>query len=467
MITGFIIFLSLFVPFFTCTIKKSAVSKLKGADFFQPGIIVALFYYVYVVLPAANIWLHDYNSYFFHIDNSWQVNSALLVCIVGMLFFGAGYNTRIILFSKINNRVIRRSVGGKSFVIAFVALLLSVGLFFKLFYLLKVGGLTSDLLLNLSPSARRSAGIRLSGVEVLGGSLFLSGVLLFVLHTFSRKASITIRALVPLVMLLVFTALVEYVLSGAKRSAIVPVLVFPLIWYHYLVSPIDFKKGVILAICGFLLMASFLMVRIVVPLYIKGDEVSMSAAENIKKEAGEFYLNSGELMTFEMIMLAIRDRDDIVDNAGGSFLATLKYNFGPLRYMIPRFIWPTKPENVEGISHLFAKITHGSNAQHGVAVTIFGTLFVYAHILGVGLGMYIIGLLFRAGYEWLEPWSGDVYRVYLYGIGFWMMFQFLRFGDIGFTSIYFVQSLFVPVFLIVVIYLMNRMVRLGDIYAAK
>jgi hypothetical protein len=66
---------------------------------------------------------------------------------------------------------------------------------------------------------------------------------------------------------------------------------------------------------------------------------------------------------------------------------------------------------------------------------------------GAGLVVlsFAIGWILEAGYALLRPWAGNAANVALYSILFWMTFQALRFGTLGFVTLLIVQSMLVGI----------------------
>ena len=126
-------------------------------DFFQPGTVFALYFLVYVLVPAYNVWQNlDYQSSW--VDPSWPryhlFNSAFALSLLGLVAFGFGYHTR----SRDSGRrfytpgLARLARSLSSISTAAILTMLFVGLAFKLRHLSAIGGVSSNALLFLSPT---------------------------------------------------------------------------------------------------------------------------------------------------------------------------------------------------------------------------------------------------------------------------------------------------------------------------
>jgi len=227
-----------------------------------------------------------------------------------------------------------------------------------------------------------------------------------------------------------------YILTG-KRSAVMPFLFFPLVWYHYLRRPITFRRGLVYLGGGLLLMAALLFMRTLGPVFATGG-IFTGDAVSIATQPARFYLNSAELSVFDMTMMAIRDRAPILHAIGGPVWGGLANNLAPILYIIPRFLWPTKPVFTD-VGIVFYDRAIGDVAVQGFAVGIVGGLYLFGGVVGVVLGMFMVGVFFRWAYDSLRPWLQKPWQVLLYSIFLWVAFLFLRFGTLGSTMLFFIQ----------------------------
>ena len=68
-----------------------------------------------------------------------------------------------------------------------------------------------------------------------------------------------------------------------------------------------------------------LMVRIIVPLVVQDVDIGNSIGESIG-EITEFYMDSPELATFDMVVASFLQRESLLAAMGGAFSAFYKYN---------------------------------------------------------------------------------------------------------------------------------------------
>jgi oligosaccharide repeat unit polymerase len=101
---------------------------------------------------------------------------------------------------------------------------------------------------------------------------------------------------------------------------------------------------------------------------------------------------------------------------------------------IPRSIWPNKPVNhgIELKNVLFNRhwLWGGSTPP-----TLIGELYWNFHIPGVIVGMWLLGLIVRASYEYVRHYSDNLFVITLYCITIYALMKTLNHDlSIGLTS---------------------------------
>ena len=433
--TAVLMFCSLVVPVLVC-FRSPAVAATGGLDFCQPGAVVALFYYFYMVVPSLHIW-YALDSQSNWVDPTWPperlFNATCALGLLGLLGFAMGYHARIgLLPVRGSQRLLRRlTTGWPPVAWPVITLMGLIGLGFRLKHLMAYGGLSLDLLRYLSPSFAIASNLQIGGIPEFLESMFDWAILLFVLRSvISGKHKFLAVALMGAGVVLV------YVLTG-KRTSVMPFLFFPLVWYHYLRRPITLRRGFAFLGGGLFLMAALLFMRTLGPVFASGASLSGDAV-TIATQPVRFYLNSAELSVFDMTMMAIRDRAPILHSIGGPVWGGFVNNLAPLAYLIPRFLWPTKP-TFSDVGIVFFQRAVGDIAQQGFAVGVVGGLYLFGGVVGVALGMFLIGVVLRWAYDSVRPYLDKLWHVLLYSVFLWMTFMFLRFGTLGSTLLFFIQ----------------------------
>jgi hypothetical protein len=76
----------------------------------------------------------------------------------------------------------------------------------------------------------------------------------------------------------------------------------------------------------------------------------------------------------------------------------------------------------------------------GLAVTSWGTAYLFFGVIGVVVGFVLLGWFSVSAFAAFSPRRRAPATAFLYAQFYLILFQFLRFGTIGFTFLYFVQS---------------------------
>lgn len=438
----FLILLGLSFIFSLAWILPTARDNSGRMDIFHPSLLFLLFYFVYYLGSSAIlVLLTDYQPPLISLGATpgATVNIAIFLGIISVACFGVGMRLKA---STLGTGLLRTLVLRNRIQIYAVAVIfIAVGLSAKLYHLSLYGTLGIDTLLYLSPTRRASLELGISQTILVLGSMADWGCLLYLFGSMiqakgkgqSSKGSIAAWTL------LICIAVLSFVVSG-KRSSILIFVLPPLVWTHYLRRRFSISRAVaVFALTG-ILIAAGLMMRIVVPLLVEGidpsDYVGSSFADVLT-----FYLGTAEFSTFDMVIAAILYREDILEAMGdNTFLSFIRYTIGTFSVLIPSAAWPDKPV-YEDPGHVFFRLFAGSDAQAGLAITVWGTAYLFFHIAGIVIGFLLLGWLVKSAYTVFSPLRRNASAVFLYAIFYWMLFQFLRFGTLGFTFLYFIQAL--------------------------
>jgi hypothetical protein len=448
--TVILVILSVLFAFFWCwPDTERTCSNIN--DFFHPSFLFVGFYIVYFVFSGVLIsFFHDYRSNWVNLgsDPEITVNTVFVFGIFSVAAFGLGLRAKVLFpGKKIKALLYHPDLLRKTETKYVIALLLLIGSAATLYHLSLLGPVSFDIFRYLSPSAQRDLKIGWNNVFAMVESMLEWGALFALFFFFVNRSSIRSRSewckyFILIVLFLVIGALV-YTITG-KRSSVIPLLVLPLIWRHYLIKQIKSYYMIIYSGLIIAVIALLLMVRIIVPLAVQDIDIVNSVGGSLG-EIMEFYVDSPELSTFDMVVASFLQREPLLTAMGGPFRAFFKYNIETIFLtFVPPGIWMNKPV-YEDPGHVFFQILSGSKVDAGFAVTVWGTSFLFLHVAGILLGMFILGWFFRGMYQLFRPWEGKPLDVFFYAIFYWMAFQFLRFGTLGFTFINFVTSMLIGV----------------------
>jgi hypothetical protein len=434
--TVLLFLVSLVLPIWCC-VRRDAGEGPASIDLLQPGCVLACLFYFYYVIPALHVWLDlDYHSAW--VDPTWPparlFQVTFLLSLVALAAFTIGYRFDRLWVGRrsVSQRIGEPAVMWPMSATAIAVAMLAIGLPFRVYHLVAYGGPSRNILLFLSPEYLVESGVRIGGIFSFLETFFDWGALLLVL-----RAVVTNRHRFVSLCILGAALVLVYFESG-KRSYLLPFLLYPVIWLHYLKRRINLRRGMFYFGVGFALVTLMLVMRYVAPIFATSGFTLSAVPQDIALTPVRFYLDSPELNVFDMTMLAVQDRGALLHEIGGPFWGGLRFNFAPAAYIVPRFLWPSKPTFID-LGQVFFQHAMGGREDVGFTVGIVGALYLFGGVIGVLVGMTAVGAAFRLLYDWLRPWSRDPQRVLLYGIALWMTFHFLRFGTLGFTILQFIQ----------------------------
>lgn len=445
-LTGPLVLLSVFFCFIW--LSPMARNRFDGkTDWFHPSILLMMMYFAYLIFPGVWLWLyHDYDSIWVNLGSrpAFAVNSVFSLGFVSVFWFGLGMRTKPIFSRKSVRESSSQSAQFNWKAMRYLILFfLVIGGAFKYYHLTLLGPLATNIFRYLSPTAYNSLGISISQFFIMLESMLDWAALLAIFYyTVRYKKTGKSNGWWFILLFVVSIALVDYVVS-AKRSTVLPFLLLPLIWYHYIIKRLSISRAGIYFLVGVTLIVGLLMARIVLPLLVQ----NLVPADYIGKNSSEmaaFYVDTGEWATFDMIAASVVQRDDLLKQTDGPILGFLKYSFSTLIIFIPRAIWPSKPV-YEDLSHVYFRVLIDKYGIAGFSPTIWGASFLFFHLAGLVIGMYVLGWLLKSAYAIFQPQKGRPFDVILYSVFYWMAFHFIRFGTMGFVLLIFMQSMVVGV----------------------
>lgn len=463
-LTPWLVVLStLYVVAWVVPLARSSNSTI---DWFHPAVLFTSFYLIYFILSGVWVWCyHDYQSPFFESGNQPEttVNRAFCLGFLSVAAFGLGVRSSS-LFSRSWIGVWPLGAGqarpavpfDRRLVMRVIALYAVIGIIFKIYHLAQFGTPSTDILLYLSPSASLDLGLNISLFVITMESMLdwavLLAVLLLVVHyqqTGRPQGWWWVLAAVLIVSTL------DYVVSG-KRSSVIFFVILPVVWYNYLVRRLTARSAAMVG--GFLVVAivGLLFGRVVLPLITMGLTPTDYVGVNFL-DALAFYIDSGELSTFDMVAATLERRDELLLQAGGTLEGFLRFTFSSLVIFVPRVLWPEKPEYLD-LSHIYRQVLVGPEEGMGIAPTVWGAAYLFFGLAGFVAFMFVMGWLLKAIYDRLRPSEGRIVNVVVYSVAYWLIFQAMRFGTLGFVTLIVVQSMLVG---LMAIWLISRGSILG------
>jgi hypothetical protein len=432
-----------------CWILPLARGPDDRMDWFHPAILFTGFYSIYFIVSGMWVWIyHDYQSLFFEsgVQPEATVNQAFCLGFVsvgafglGMRFAGIAGRTWVGAWPLGARRPSLPTLVNETLLVRVALSYAAVGLVFKIYHLAQFGTPSTDILLYLSPTAALELDLSISQFVIMMESMLDWAVLLAILVWMVRYARTgSTRGWWWIAAAALSVATLDYIISG-KRSAVIFFVLLPVIWFNYLVKPLGLRAA--LAVGGGLVFAIVLLLlgRIALPLVTQGLVPTDYIGTNLL-DVLAFYVDSGELSTFDMVAATLERRQELLLQAGGTLEGFLRFTFSSMVIFIPRILWPGKPDYLD-LSHVYRQVLVGPEEGMGIAPTVWGSAYLFFDLGGFVIFMLLMGYLFQAIYAALRPRAGGVLGVAVYSVVFWAMFQAIRFGTLGFVTIIIVQSM--------------------------
>jgi hypothetical protein len=440
---------------------QAARVPVRSATILNMGLVFATFVIAYMVLPALFlIWHRGFDPAFAPSaiggpeNIRWALIYVLACCYAFALAYMMSYGDRLPSARNPAATAITRPSAQMGWVIV---LLLIVGLAGKVLLLqATAGGGLGALASKLSPGQRQDARDAINPIVSLLSSCFDWGILALVWREFalSRCGEKKIRWLL-VGSLLVITTVAVYLTSG-KRSTALPLLFIPFIWHAQMFNKASMRRLSAAAVVFIALSVGLVAVRIILPNYLRGYEISDYIGGK-NSEALDFYYETTEFSVFELVLSSLFDADSLLKLMVSPWQKLFTYTFGTFIFPIPRAIWPDKPD-LEDLSMVELQYLFGFQTGGGIAASLFGALPLWFGPVLSALGFALLGML-AARHENSARRSPRSLAVFWSPIALWMFFQFLRFGTVGFTALLFAQTL-LPSFL-VALFLQRRADRIA------
>lgn len=312
------------------------------------------------------------------------------------------------------------------------ASLIGAGVVMKIAFIASGGGLETTVMrtshgvseaLNLSPvSASMNAVRTASGVADAAVSWLVA----------TQLAQRRSRLLAIAVFL--FVILLTYSTAGKRLFLLWPMLCL-LVSIHVYYKPLRMRLMPVILLSGFALGFASLMARIYLPSTFSGSTINLYEVEWAQGSLFHFYANSLEFAGYELVAHVIQNTDQILAYFGDWTTAVVRSNFEPVLYLIPRALWPDKPDVfVDYSTAVAASLFGGSidNPTFGVAATLVGTAWGFGGLAGLVVAMWTLGWICGAiDSKYLSPAKLTTFQVITYTFFLVVIFHLFRQATVG------------------------------------
>lgn len=334
------------------------------------------------------------------------INLTLGYTIIGFVFLLIGYYSfipKIMGRSLPRLRLLKSSLQGRG-IVKKIYLIYAVGILFRLVLLFRGLGLF------ILPEG---ADLTFLNIMQLLSRFTIFGYALYSTWLFS-SSKITKRKLIPWLVML--TIEVGWAFLSGWKGAFIPLIGIPLIAYHYLRQRLSIRRILLPATVGILILIFVIFPVITeyrVIIWKEGSVVSVgeflshmgivhdklrgySRSEFQQISLRPFMNRMVGLDSFSMILMKTPEAVDF--QMGG----TLRYFFIA---WIPRVLWEEKPLIDTGRWFAENFFNQPPGISNSMAIMNIGELYLNFHVLGIILGMFFLGIIYKIAYLYFVKYS--------------------------------------------------------------
>jgi oligosaccharide repeat unit polymerase len=402
--------------------------------------LVLMMFFVFLILPATTpVFLSEYQLYWASAFSGPQnVLAGLFLVWASIAIFLASYR----LFRHSPNVIPKSSenppLGADPTTISVLFALVGLGILLKVL-VVQIGGGIDMTIMRMSRGVAENMGISREG----------SGLILMV-RSFSIVGDLAAVWLLVLAMarrrwrlaaFLLFIAMIAMTIGiiGKRLFVIWPLLAFALAFSHY-VYKIRPKHILIVIAAIFLFGWLSLSFRIFAPLSAAGslNSFDIRAVPWAQGSAWRFYFGSLEFAYFDLTVASINGREIVTKLFNGQLEMLYKTHIEPFFFIVPRAIWPSKPEQFLDLAHGLAALTFFEDVATvdlGINSALTGTSWLSGGVFGVVFAFGFLGYVAARSDKFY--YSGKVsmmpsaLRIIIYAYFLMVVFHLFRQGTFG------------------------------------
>lgn len=428
--------------------------------------IVLLMIALFLVLPSSTPVFFTKGVLFWapEFGGSKNVVFGVWMIVISLASFLASYQIFAPREKRIGSAVIKPTKQRSLVMILLV--LISLGVLLKLLAVQAGGGMNTTIL-RMSPGVSSNVGISrdpgqlVSQLRSFSVIADISATWLFILSLIHKRWRFISFSVALLVVILSLSTI------GKRLVVLWPLIVIVLSISRFWrpITP-KFVIFVIPLLLGFGFIT--LMYRIFFPLSLSGssEAFNLYSVPWANGSLWMFYFNSLEFAYFELTLAAIGGRAAIIEMFGGQLELIYRAHIEPFSYIIPRAIWPNKPEQYLDLSHALAALIFWGDLYSirlGVAASLIGTSWLSGGLIGLISAFLFLGLI--AGYCDRYYYGSSIvrqhspFRVILYGLMLAAIFHLFRHGTFGWVFIIVVVQQLGGILSLIVLAMIDRFVK--------
>jgi hypothetical protein len=409
-------------------IGLAAAARWSGS-LFNTGCVFYGFWIIYFAIPMLDMATRRQMEPILYAADNFAVMASSIAIALSLLLFSVIY----FAYKVRTPQRLQDSENGSSDIwmphwfLYFACILLAVGSVGKWQVISSLGGMSVDLMLNLSASVRHAGGAQASAAWSFVASLFDAGLYMLIFYT------IVTRQHYLLITALVLVGIASTLSIGGKRIAALGFIVAAAVWYIQ-ARQMPFKAQLSLLVAAFAVSMLGLLGRIAIPTWLIGSAEHTTVAVDTVTRPLQTVLDSGELGLFEGTSFAFEARDDFLSGFSTGLHLLAHQTISSTLFIVPRALWPGKPEAFD-FSQIFYSLMIADDRSTGWAIGPVGVGYIWGGWIGVALNVLVAAGLARLVDSELLVRTSNMAVLFILPFVVISYFHLLRFGSPGFVLV--------------------------------
>lgn len=397
---------------------------------------------LYIALSAAvPIFFNNMTSLFYpEYSGPDRFFVTLVVNWLGIVLFVAFYQ----FFSRhrrihISAHSPGRPSNSQAYLIAYVLVL--IGLVMKGVFILRSGGLHTILVMR-SGYIAQNLGLseRSDNLTLYLGffSIMADAAACWLLLEAMRVRKDLFRYAILCIIVLAMT----FLITPKRLILIVPLLAL-ITGFGVYIRPLRINQAPIFLLGAVTFSMATIAGRVFLPAFAAGVTVlNWTQLDVVRKFA--IKMLSADIAYFDATVVAIYGREAVLAKFGGWWGAFYRPNIEPFLYVVPRAIWPWKPESLADMSTALRAIEYGvllGKAEGGFGIGLIGTAWIYGEFLGLVFCMALLGWAAVFVDRFLvNTHRASAGRILIFAVSATVLFHVYRQGTLGWVFLNFFQT---------------------------
>jgi hypothetical protein len=396
---------------------------------------------LYVAFSACfSIYFNDMESFLYpQYSTPATILGTLMVCWISTLMFVGFYH----FFARRDPVLVKPEKVVRPLSVYFAPLaygLVAIGMLMKVLYVYRQGGLHM-VMVSRSNGIAQSLGLETS-TDYITSNLTAVSFLADAAACWLFLTALRARKQVAGHLILVGIVLIGTFIVSIKRDVLIAPLMALIVGISIYWRPLEMRRAPLFLVAALLFSVLTLFGRILLPAYLAHIDLFGNAGSSAFRTF-VIHLMATDTGYFDGNLIAIYGAQDIIAKFGGWWDAFARPNLIPLIYLIPRFVWPSKPDDFIDLGAALYAIQSGvplTMVRGGAGLCLTGSAWIYGGLFGLTCAMALLGWAAHFVDRFLaQMHRASPSRILIFAVSAMVLFHLYRQGTIGFTFLTFVQ----------------------------